>query len=133
MIALYWAFLLTTLGLAWALGPGETRRSIAVIVAATVATASAQTVLDGETALAVILGIDALLLAYFVSLALRSDRYWPLWFAAFCALGVLASISAYVFPRENFAAYQNYAGFWAIPALLSLVTGTLLDSRAHLD
>ena len=133
LVAIYWLLLLTTLGLGWAIGPAETRQAIAAIVTATIATACAQVWLGGELVLAVILGIDALLLAYFIAHSLRSRRFWPMWFSAFCGLGVLSSVAAYIFPREDLAAYQNYAALWAMPALLALLAGTILDRRAKLD
>lgn len=127
-VAVYWLFLLTTLGVGWALGNADTRRGVTIIATATCGTMIAQVTLDEGALTAAILAIDVFLFAMLVLLSLRSSRFWPMWFSALCAVGVLANATAYIFPHADSALYQNYAGFWAIPALLALLVGTLLDS-----
>ena len=64
------------------------------------------------------------MLAGFVAVALRSNRFWPLWVAGLqltTALGhVLKAIDHDLVPRAYGAALQ----FWSYPILLILAVGT---------
>ena len=68
--------------------------------------------------------VDLVTLGLALWLALRSDRHWPLWFAAFCLLGVLTHLSVAALPHFASMAYSLSQGFWAYPAMASLAIGT---------
>ncbi len=76
-----------------------------------------------------VLGIDVGLLAFLFVLALRSDRYWPLWAAGFHVIGTMIHLATYVEADIWPPAYANAQGFWAWPVLAALLTGTLLEAR----
>lgn len=68
--------------------------------------------------------IDGLMLAVFVIVALRSDRFWPLWIAGLqltSSLGhLLKAIDVSLVPQ----AYGAAIAFWSYPILLILAVGT---------
>ena len=73
--------------------------------------------------------VDLICLIAFLVLALKSDRWWPLWASA-CALATvtthLASIAQIGVPP---AVYHGLKGLWAIPMQLLMVRGIALDGR----
>ena len=76
-----------------------------------------------------LLAVDTICMMAFLTLALRSDRWWPLWTTA-CALATvtthLASIAQFGIPP---AVYHGLKGLWAIPMQLFMVRGIALDAR----
>ncbi len=72
--------------------------------------------------------VDLLVLAAFVGIALKSERFWPLWIAGLQLTGSMAhllkAIEWDLVPR----AYAAAAVFWSYPILLVLAIGTW---RAH--
>jgi hypothetical protein len=68
--------------------------------------------------------VDLAVLAGFVAVALRSQRFWPLWIAGLqltTAIGhLLKGIDQDLLPRAYGAALQ----FWSYPILLILAAGT---------
>lgn len=73
--------------------------------------------------------VDLAILAGFVLVALRSDRFWPLWVAGLqltTSIGhLLKGIDQDLLPRAYGAALQ----FWSYPILLILVVGTYRRHR----
>jgi len=73
--------------------------------------------------------VDLAVLAGFVTVALRSRRFWPLWVAGLqltTALGhILKGVDQDLLPRAYGAALQ----FWSYPILLILVVGTFRTHR----
>lgn len=73
--------------------------------------------------------VDLAVLAGFVVVALRSDRFWPLWVAGLqltTSIGhLLKGIDQELLPRAYGAALQ----FWSYPILLILVIGTYRRHR----
>lgn len=73
--------------------------------------------------------VDTLCLLAFLTLALKSNRLWPLWTTA-CALATvtthLASIAQIGIPPSI---YHGLKGLWAIPMQLLMVRGIALDAR----
>lgn len=68
--------------------------------------------------------VDMAVLAGFIALALRSDRFWPLWLAGF----QLTTIIAHLFKAFNLdlipQVYAAAARFWVYPIFLVIVIGT---------
>lgn len=56
-------------------------------------------------------------------IALKSDRYWPIWFAGFCLVGAATHLSTAAMPAFAPKAYAWVVGFWAYPAIACLVIG----------
>jgi hypothetical protein len=73
--------------------------------------------------------VDVIVFAGFLWVALRSDRFWPLWIAGLqltAILGhVLKAVDATLFAR----AYGAALVFWAYPMLLILAIGTWRSRR----
>ena len=73
--------------------------------------------------------VDLAVLAGFIVVALRSDRFWPLWVAGLqltTSIGhLLKGIDQELLPRAYGAALQ----FWSYPILLILVVGTYRRHR----
>lgn len=68
--------------------------------------------------------VDAAVLVAFLAVALRSDRFWPLWAAAFQAIAIATHVAAVANPAVFWFAYALAQGFWAYPMLLAIVIGT---------
>jgi urea transporter len=71
-----------------------------------------------------LLTVDVLALIAFVALALRSNRFWPLWVTSFQVIAVVTHLATMadhlILPR----AYSIAQPFWGYPMLLALVLGT---------
>ena len=73
--------------------------------------------------------VDAGLLLYLVWLAMRSDRFWPLYAAGFQVVGTTIHVARFADPNIFHAAYAFAQVFWAYPVLLALAAGTWLEAR----
>ena len=76
-----------------------------------------------------VLLVDLGALAAFIFLALRSDRFWPLWVAGLQLTTVIAhalkGIQLDLMPQ----AYAAAARFWVYPIFLIIVVGTFRSAR----
>jgi hypothetical protein len=76
-----------------------------------------------------VMAVDLAVLAGFVLVALRSDRFWPLWIAGLqltTIMGhVLKAVDIALLPR----AYGAALNFWAYPIVLILAVGTWRSER----
>lgn len=131
----FWTVLLLTF--AYALWRGRTDERIAAgaCLLASIATRVAVSPLSGrysgvEVGLLI---IDAAMLLAFLAIALRSDRFWPLWVAGLQLTTSLAhlfkAIDLDLLPR----AYGAAAVFWSYPILLIIVIGTWRGHRRSLE
>jgi hypothetical protein len=77
-----------------------------------------------------ITSLDIAILVAAVSIALRHNRYWPLWFAGFHSITVLSDLVLPLFPSEYSAYFIAFSGFWALPAMLVMAAGIIQDHRA---
>ncbi|HEU4498682.1 MAG TPA: hypothetical protein VFR60_05025 [Sphingomicrobium sp.] len=116
---------------AWLRGGSDERMVAATCLAGTVATLLAISPLHQrysgvEEGLML---VDLAVLAGFVIVALRSDRFWPLWVAGLqltTSIGhLLKGIDQDLLPRAYGAALQ----FWGYPILLILAVGTYRQHR----
>ena len=76
-----------------------------------------------------ILLIDVLLLGYLIWLALRSDRFWPLYAAGFQVVGASIHLARFADSGVLHSAYATAQIFWAYPVLLTLMFGTWFEAR----
>jgi hypothetical protein len=102
------------------------------IVAASMATWIINFNLGFEVAQPFVFIVDGVLLAVVIHTAIRSSAYWPIWFCGFQAISVATGLASFVSPGRLPLLYTNFAGFWAIPALIAVVIGITLDRRAQL-
>lgn len=73
--------------------------------------------------------IDFALLAGLVVLALRSDRFWPIWASAFQLVGTSVHLASMAESGDFAKAYANALVFWFYPVVLTLMIGTYLEAR----
>lgn len=73
--------------------------------------------------------VDSLLLAVLVGLALRTDRRWLLFAAAFQLISVVIYIARMVDPRVGALAPYRGGVIWSYAVLVSLAVGTWLHWR----
>jgi len=71
-----------------------------------------------------ILIVDLLCLAAFLALALRADRFWPLWVAALHAIGTAAHAVKSFDPDIVSRTYAFMLAIWAYPMILLMIAGT---------
>jgi len=71
-----------------------------------------------------IFATDIIALFALVYLALKSDRFWPLWATAFHLLAVTVHTAMMVAPQISSWAFATGAVFWAYPMLLALAIGS---------
>ncbi len=97
---------------------------VAAALASNLANSSLYT--DTETG---ILAVDVLLLTGLLVLALRSDRFWPMYATAFQLVAVTVHVASMT-EQGSFAwAYAVALSFWTYPVLLALMAGTLFEAR----
>ncbi len=121
-------FLLASVAYGWLAGDRHDREAVAWIVAAILGTFGARAFAPADARELVVLVIDIALLAAIISIALRSSRFWPSWFAAFQLVAVASSILILggVAPEMMI----RMGGLWGTAALLAMVGGLFLDRRA---
>jgi hypothetical protein len=76
-----------------------------------------------------LLVVDALLLVALLLLALRSDRFWPMWAAAFQLVAVTVHLASMTETGDYAWAYAVGLIFWSYPVLIALGMGTWLEGR----
>ena len=123
---LYWAILLAICAYALWRGRNDERIAALTCLAASIGTKFAISPIQGRYA-SVEFGVflvDAAVLAVFVGIALKSQRFWPLWIAG---LQLTTSI-AHLFKAIELdllpMAYAAAGRFWSYPILLILAVGT---------
>ncbi len=62
-------------------------------------------------------------------LALRSDRFWPMWAAAFQLVAMLVHIGSEFQTGDLRWAYYIALTFWTFPVLITLGVGTWFEGR----
>lgn len=78
-----------------------------------------------------VLAVDCTLLAGLMALALTSDRFWPMYAAAFQLLGTVVHVASMT-ETGNFSwAYAVALIFWSYAVLVALLVGTLLEGRSR--
>jgi hypothetical protein len=127
---IYWAILLLICAFAFWRGRQEERIAAGACLVATIVTvwiippvALRYSAMDPAQ-----LAIDGAMLATFVTIALRSERFWPLWVAGLqltmSTSHLMKAIDSDLLPR----AYAAAAVLWSYPILLIIFVGTW---RAH--
>ena len=100
-------------GYAIVAGGREERAAGVVICLASFATPLVQNLMSGAAVRPTLVAIDVGLLAFLGFLALRSERYWPMWAAGFHLLALLAYVAygmtSHVLPPALFTALNLIA------------------------
>lgn len=127
----FWALLLLTCGYALWRGRSDERVAALACLLATIATRFVVSPLNVrysgvETGL---LLIDIAMLVTFVAIALRSERFWPLWIAGLqlttSMSHLMKAIDFHLVPK----AYGAAVALWSYPILLILAIGTWRGHR----
>ncbi len=110
---------------------GRPERIVAVVnILASIASALVQDTrhwLDPQWGM---LGVDLAFLAVLLWLALRSDRHWPMWAAAFQLLGVVTYVARMTDYRVGALAPFTAGVIWSYLVLLTLMIGTWAHWRS---
>jgi len=129
---IYWSFLAACVSYAWRYGGGSERIGAAIIgigSLVSVAASSPMTVRFRSVELGIFV-TDVVVLAAFLLLALRSERYWPLWATGFHVVGVATHTAIIIDPKIVPPAYAIAQGFWAYPMLVAIVLGTTAQRKS---
>jgi hypothetical protein len=73
--------------------------------------------------------VDVLVFVAFAMLALRANRFWPIWVSALLGLGVLAHLARWAGPDTIPWAYQLAMSVWSYPILAIIALGTFNHRR----
>jgi hypothetical protein len=76
-----------------------------------------------------VLIIDALVFAAFTFLALRADRFWPIWVSGLLGLGLLGHVARLAGPEIIPWAYAVVLTIWSYPILALMALGTFNHQR----
>lgn len=127
----FWALLLLTCGYAVWRGEKYERLSGLICIAATVASVLFHSsfghrysnIERGD------LMIDTLMLVAFVIIALRSDRFWPLWVAGLQLTMSMSHFFKAIEPALLPIAYAAAERFWSYPILIIIFVGAWRQHR----
>lgn len=122
------AIMLLTCGTALWFGRDSERWTALVLVCAAVGSLIAQTSKFFQPESGILL-IDLALLGYLIWLAMRSDRFWPMYAAGFQIIGTLIHVARITDESIFQSAYATGQILWSYPVLLTLAVGTWFEAR----
>lgn len=130
-VALFYGLLAVATLFAFAIG-GRPERQVAVMLIT--ATAASKIVAWQPFAHfgrfePLLFGIDLLLLAGLGHVAMRSDRYWPIWLTALHAYSLVAHVGRLLIPSTALAVYLANSALTADPGLILLIVGSWRHHR----
>lgn len=123
-VLLYNALLIGACGYAWLRGRRDERITAATCVAATVASFALVTELRFSGLEIGVLAVDLATLGVFVAVALRSERFWPLWVSGLQLTASISHLLKLVEPQLMPFAYAAAEAAWSYPILIILAVGT---------
>lgn len=132
---IFWVVLLLTCGYALWRGRSDERMSALVFI-----TASVMSVLSRSPVRERYLSlersdliIDSLVLIALVAIALRSDRFWPLWVAGLQLTISMSHVLKAIQPDLLPLAYAAAERFWSYPTLIILFVGAWRQHRRQIS
>lgn len=131
----FWALLLVTCGYALWRGRKYEQLSAVVFITASVASVWARSPVH-ERYLAVEtsdLAIDSFVLVSMIAIALRSDRFWPLWVAGLQLTISMSHLLKAIQPDLLPLAYAAAERFWSYPTLIILFIGAWRQHRRRVS
>ena len=132
-IGLFNLLLLTVVALTWWRGRFDERAAAIICVVGTFMTIFLVEGMDTRfrsVDLSIFL-VDLLVLSGFVALALRSDRFWPMWVAGLQLTATSVHLLKIVNPDLMRFVYGAALAFWSYPILLLIAAGTLRTRAVH--
>jgi hypothetical protein len=132
---IFWALLLLTCGYALWRGRKYEQLSAIVCIAASIISVVARAGADDHYygVQSSDLVIDTLVLLAFVAIALRSDRFWPLWAAGLQLTISMSHLLKAIQPSLLPIAYAAAERFWSYPTLIIIAVGAWRQHRRYLD
>jgi hypothetical protein len=76
-----------------------------------------------------VLVVDVVTFILFCALALRSNRFWPIWVSSLLGLGVLGHLGRWAGPDVFWWAYAVILSIWSYPILAIIAIGTWNHQR----
>ena len=137
-VAFFWIFLLATCGYALWRGHKYERLCASLCIAATILSIAGHLVMrryrpDYSGVEISDLVIDASMLAAFTMVALRSDRFWPLWVAGLQLTISISHLFKAAKPDLLPMAYGAAERFWSYPILAILFVAAWRQRQRMLD
>lgn len=131
----YWIVLLAVSAYAFARGQLDERLAATICIAATIGTILVHSPLSVRfsTVEVGVLIVDVIALLAFTAIALRTDRFWPLWVAGLQLTTTMAHFLKAVDLQMMPQVYAAAARFWVYPIFLIIVVGTWRSSRREPD
>ena len=123
-LVLYNALLIGACGYAWLRGRRDERIAAVVCVVASFASLLLLTRLRFSDVELGIFGVDVTVLVAFVAVALRSERFWPLWVSGLQLTSTVPHALKLVDPGLMPFAYAAAETIWSYPILIIIVVGT---------
>jgi hypothetical protein len=120
------AVLIASVG-AFRWGGKPERVGAASIIAAALGTQAVVLASHGAGSPYAVMAIDTVLLVALFGLALRSDRFWPMWVAAFHLVSMTVHLAKLVDPSVAWLPYLHANAFWAYPMLVALTIGAWVE------
>lgn len=130
---LFYLYLLSTLAISSIFGENVERRFCIYLLISCISTHIVQEFFTFPSYLYYIIVIDASILLYSLYLALKRNRFWPIWFSGFLVVGMAASVSILVFRSLNPFIVFAASAFWSLPALACMAYGTHRDGRQRAE
>lgn len=119
LLVLCWIYALLKGGLPERIGASI----VAIGSSLTMVAISSRTARFGTVELGVVI-VDAACLVAFLILALRAERFWPLWLTALQFIGIAGHAIKAAEPDTIPKAYAFAMAFWSYPMLLLIAVGT---------
>lgn len=123
----YWTLVALCSGYVFIRGAAPERTGMAILVVGSILSTLSATADYAIRFRSLELGIfiiDLVALVAFVALALKANRFWPLWVAGFHLVGVATHAAMAANPEVVPRAYAMAQAFWAYPMLAAMVAGT---------
>jgi hypothetical protein len=76
--------------------------------------------------------VDAFVFLGFVLLALKANRFWPIWVSALVGLGLAGHLAMLLRPQVIPWAYAVVLSIWSYPIMATMVAGTWLHRRRRI-
>ncbi len=127
---LFWTLVLLSCAYASITGGPDGRRASALVILASLASITGGGSENWIQTQYQVFIVDGIMLIALVAIALHSKSYWPIWMSAFQFNAVGTHIATFVSQDYAASIYRGLSGFWALPAILSMVIGIYLDNAA---
>lgn len=130
-VAVFYGLLTVAALLAFAIGGRPEKQVAVMLIAATAASkfVAWQPLAHFGRFEPLLFAIDLLLLAGLGHVAMRSDRYWPIWLTVLHTYSLVAHLARLLIPATALAAYLANSALMADPGLVLLMVGSWRHHR----